>query len=360
MDVPRSPQYRQIIEGLADSNAWLTFDATEQYLDSRLPAEADRDAFDKWLETKDSNPPELVTSVAVVDLVKSIDFATRDWDLHVMLRDRSPYVPVGILETRHFRLWPYPHYLQSEYDHLGRLRPSKDIPIINDGAELFVSSAGYPSSILSICFESAPQLSRQEYDAMDRSTNLSSNTARLKSADEISRPPLTFYQLGVLECYLGTGRAFEDRNSWSATDFAVVVEVKDNCKAGAIYIVYNFRREPEAGYSFRLGEDYDKEKETGNGDDYDGYEWGYLMLDSEEPFSCAKIAESIDDLGEDAKLELNIISRLQLKLTHVVWEARKKAYTTAQSKQSESRMQSRTNGNITPPNKSGKKPIIGR
>jgi len=335
--MPSSPSagYVKILKELGDSNAWDSLEKTTKFLDETIPNKGDRDDFQIWAETQRSPTPEYITPDTAIDLIKSTNFATQSDDLLAMLQFRSPYIPIGVINGGSFRLSPDPFYLQSEFDDENHLRASSDDP------DEFCASE-FTHSILNVCLSSpsspaeSAQSGKHKYDGITRSSDMSSKPSHAKSPDHDST--LTFHQLGMLEYYLGKGQAFDDSpkytNDWSTTHFGVVVQITDNFKAGGIYLICNFRREHDDGYTLRV-------------DEHGHSNWGRLTCDINNQFSCAKIADSIDCLGKDSKLKLEIMSRSPFKLTHMEWMSRMKACALEGTKQSGSHRvaHANTNGN---------------
>lgn len=87
----------------------------------------------------------------------------------------------------------------------------------------------------------------------------------------------------------GTTEGQGDRK-WLETGFALVSDVTSG-KAGAVYLVYNFYPYiPNLDGCSHIDNDY---------------EWGFLPgeEEDEEQFSCAKIADSLDDLNEEYQFQ---------------------------------------------------------
>lgn len=91
------------------------------------------------------------------------------------------------------------------------------------------------------------------------------------------------YYTGDFSKVKGTPEA-NDRKKWRDTHFALVSDVTSG-KAGAVYLIYDFFPFiPNLGECKHIDNDY---------------EWGFLPKDEEDEdqFSCAKIANSLDDMN---------------------------------------------------------------
>jgi len=331
MAFPRSTEYAQILKEFTEANAGSSLEKATEFLDNKLPDEDDRYKFHRWVESRRSPPPELVTPDAVISQIKSTNFATTECNqLVALLNTQSPYIPIGIIDGFSFRLSPNPFYLQSEYDNHNNLRERIDDPDDYSPMGFRHSILSVPSSALRTPVGSS-QSTKHKRDANTHSSDISSKTPNAKSPDQGSA--LTFFQLGMLEYYVGEGQAFEDTRHWSTTDFAVGVEITNNFKAGAIYLIYNFRQEHDDGYTLRV--------DKGGNDE----EWGYLTVDSEDTISCAKIAESVDRFGKGRQLKLDVKSSSPFDLTHTEWESRMKTCALEGTQQSGSRKIAHANTN---------------
>ncbi|KAI9652087.1 MAG: hypothetical protein M1831_007220 [Alyxoria varia] len=113
-----------------------------------------------------------------------------------------------------------------------------------------------------------------------------------------------FYQLGDLTIYLGhkrlqevhkelrAGKPYPSASDWVPTGFAVVVRINSEYQAGAVYIIYNFFPKELDGVPLHSTNDIS---------------WGRIPNGvSQEQFSVAKIADSIDELGMEKEFHFDI------------------------------------------------------
>ena len=94
------------------------------------------------------------------------------------------------------------------------------------------------------------------------------------------------------------------KSQWHETGFAVVVEVQEYNKAGAVVFIYNFFPIDHHDAGERYHTTYERK-------------WGRLWYRCPEQFSVARIADSVDDLGWGKTLAFDIWARHEVELVTV-------------------------------------------